>query len=339
MKLAIHRLSACLALLPTLGFAQSSVFNTTFDAAHNALNSSTFNITAQGSTWNVASSTDARSSSLNAGGLTLTIPSSTPGIVEAQTRFTTSPITLSANGDYVKVVTTFSGTNVLPTGAGSTSQLNIGLFDSAANNPLAGLNNAGLSTLPIGENTSGGAQPWEGYVAKIVGGTSGAVSGVYQRAVQNITALTSNNQDLLFSGATGGYRNPNAAPIGSSNAAGVWAPLSSATPYTLAFTITRATADSYTIGYELFSGSGTGGTTLASYSATTTTTNYLSNLTFDGLAIGARYSGAAASDITYSSLSVSTNTVSAVPEPSTYAALAGLAALGLVAWRRLGART
>jgi len=35
---------------------------------------------------------------------------------------------------------------------------------------------------------------------------------------------------------------------------------------------------------------------------------------------------------------LSYNTISAVPEPSTYAALAGLAALGLVAWRRRQAR-
>jgi len=40
----------------------------------------------------------------------------------------------------------------------------------------------------------------------------------------------------------------------------------------------------------------------------------------------------------FSTSMLSYNTISAVPEPSTYAALAGLAALGLVAWRRRQAR-
>lgn len=335
MKFTAHSLAACLAVLPVLGFAQATVFSTTFDAAHNALNSSTFNITSQGSTWNVASTKDATGSSLTAGGLKLTIPAAS-GFVEAQTRFTTSPITLSANGDYVKVVTTFSGTNVMRSGAGGSSQLNIGLFDTSGSNPLTGLNNAGVGVPGI--NITGAAQTWEGYIAKIAEGSTGASSGVYQRPVQNPGGTTSSSQDLLFPLATGGFSSSVPA-VGSSNQAGVWAALSNATTYTLAFTITRASSTSYTIGYDLFSGSGTGGTTLATYSATTSGATYLTGLTFDGLAIGARYtSSATTNDITYSSLSVSTNTISAVPEPSTYAALAGLAALGLVAWRRRAAR-
>lgn len=41
----------------------------------------------------------------------------------------------------------------------------------------------------------------------------------------------------------------------------------------------------------------------------------------------------------FSNSMLSYSAISAVPEPSTYAALAGLAALGLVAWRRRAART
>jgi len=330
MKFVAHTLGACLAFLPVLGFAQATVFSTTFDAAHNALNSSTFNITSQGSTWNVASSRDATGSSLNAGGLTLTIQTSNSGFVEAQTRFTTSPITLSANGDYVKVVTTFSGTNVLN---GSSTGLAIGLFDSGGSNPYTGLSNSGINaTATLGSSyNTGGAASWDGYSAMLVGAGN---SRLWERPPQRNTGETSRVQDLLFTSITPGYNSSNGGGVGTADAVS----LTTSSTYTLAFTITLSAPTTYTVSYEVFSGSGTGGTSVASYSAATTPSTYLSNLTFDGLAIGARFRSGVAGDITYSSLSVITGGATAVPEPSTYAALAGLAALGLVAWRRRVAR-
>ena len=323
-------------VMPLAAFGQTSVFNTTFDSGSNALNSSTFDISATGSTWNVASP---KSASANlASGLTMSLPSTSSGFVEAQTRFATTPITLSSAGDYVKVVTTFTGTNVLSgSGVNTGAQLFIGLFDSGGSNPANGLMSSGLSTTSGSSYATGGTQLWDGYNARV--SYTGGTSVIGTRPQQTGAGTTSANQELLFQGGGGQYANPAGTNLITSNVASATAAITAGDTYTLAYTITLTDVNTYSIGYELFAGSDTSGSAFSSLTVNNVTgTTYLTD-SFDGLAMGYRYIGTAAtSSITYSSLEVLTNTVSAIPEPSTYALGAGALALAFVGWQRRARR-
>lgn len=90
--------------------------------------------------------------------------------------------------------------------------------------------------------------------------------------------------------------------------------------YTASLTLSRTATNTMNVAFSL-TGSGISG---FSYSADDTTTPYTS---FDILAIGA-VTG------TMNSFIIDNVSVSSVPEPSTYAMLAGLGALGLAFWQR-----
>lgn len=317
-----------LALLPAaLTAADLTVFHTDFNS--DSLNQASFTPTATSTTWNIASTKNA-TSSLAGGDLALGIPSTTSGFLEAQTVFSSTPYQLANVTDALTVTVTFTATNNILT-VGTGSQLFAGLFQSGGVKPLANLQSSGLSTTVSSPNATGGTQLWQGYNSRI--SFDGGNSAVITRPMQNGAGTTSANQDLLFQGGGGQYPNPTGTTLVTSNTAAATTALTNGNPYTLVFQITRSDATTLSISNTLFDGVGTSGTNLATISSTATAANLLTD-TFDGLAIGYRFSNnpGAASSITFTDLEVVYT--STVPEPSTYAAILGVAGLALAALRR-----
>jgi hypothetical protein len=138
------------------------------------------------------------------------------------------------------------------------------------------------------------------------------------------------NQELLFNNASSSqsYHDPAGGNLtGASKTA--TNNLTAGATYTSEFRITLTGTTSLAVSNTLFSGSGTGGTVLWSQNGTT---NNATDVTFDGLAFGWRYSGtSASSQLDIDSITVSTN----IPEPSTWMLVAsGLALMIGLARRR-----
>ena len=348
----LHRMFVPLALLPLVASAQTTIYSTDFSSG--ALRS-TAGTTVNVNDWVIASTKNVE----NANGASSTNPSyasgafgfgivgTTSGVIQTQSRFTSSAVTLTNINDYIQLRVQFTDTTNLLKGNGGTnalnSTINVGLFDSSGVNPAAGLENSGLTNALNNANFSSGyAQNWEGYAARI--GTNNGSSSINQimtRPAQVTTA--SSTQDLLFMGVGGGtYGNPGTAGVSVGSSAGALpaGSLVNGTSYSLNYRITLAAADQYLISYTLFGSDGT--TALDMISGTTNGTNFISGLNFDGLAIGFRSAQSTTTPsasgtnipvgITLNSLEISS--FSAIPEPSNLAVLAGLAGLATIGLRR-----
>jgi hypothetical protein len=233
-------------------------------------------------------------------------------IAEVQALFTSTPVTLQNVGDTLTFTIAFTDTqNIFPTSSAST--INVGLFNSGGSAPVTGvrLDSTGSGT--------GGAVGWLGYVGRISGSTS-PNSSIITRPAQG-AGLTNPNQsqDALFNGASGSstYNNPTGALI--ANSGGVFAGLTQLSTYTLSYSITMSAAGALTISDSL---SDSGNNVLFSQTGTTTGTPLTTS--FDALGFGWRYNSASGpSSIDVSSINV-TESLGAVPEPTTAAlALAG----------------
>lgn len=326
MKLA--KILVPIALLPVALSAQSTVFHTDFST--DTLNQASFTPTATSTAWNIASTKNA-TSSVGASGLSIGMPSTSSGFVEAQTVFSNTPYQLATTGDKITATITFTATNNILTG-GIGSQLLVGLFQSGGTTPLANLQNSGLSTATGSPNATGGTQLWQGYNSRI--SYDGGSSTTYTRAQQTGAGTTSANQELVFQGGGGGYANPAGTLLpGSSSAAAATTALTNGNTYTLVFEITRTDASTLSITNNLFDGAGTAGTNLATLATSVTGTSLLTD-TFDGLGFGYRFSNtAAASSLNITDVLITSN-VSNIPEPATYAAILGAAGLAATAIRR-----
>lgn len=313
-----------LAVVPAALHAQTTVFNTSF--VSDTLNQASYTPTSSATAWNIASGKNA-TSSISGGNLNLGIPATTSGFVEAQTVLPGS-YALTNNTESLAVTVVFTATSNILTG-GTGSQVFVGLFEGDGNKPLANLQTSGITTTAGSANATGGTQLWQGYNSRI--SYDAGSSAVITRPKQNGVGTTSANQDLLFQGGGGAYVNPGGVNLATSAALSATAALTNGSTYTLTYSITRTDSSTLSFATNLYDGIGTTGTNLASISATATGANLLTS-TFSALAFGYRYSNtSAASSIAVNDLTV---VYTAVPEPSSFAALAGLAGLGLVATRR-----
>lgn len=326
MKLA--KILMPLALLPAALSAQSTIFHTDFSTGNDTLNQASFTPTSSSTNWDIVSSKNATTSAVSSSGLLISMASTSAGVVEAQTVFSSSPVQLSNTGDFITATAVFTATNNILTG-GLGSRLYIGLYNSAGSLPLNTLNNAGLTTA-ASDKTTGGTIGWQGYTGAI--SFDGSNTSIATRPIQNTGTLTNAAQDLALSGS-GGYNYPAGQNLVLSTATSATASLTNGQQYTLTYSINMTSATSATITINLYDGVGTTGLNEATIVGTATGANLLTTA-FDGLMIGERYANtAAASSMTITDLAITTN-VSAVPEPATYAAILGAAGLAVAAIRR-----
>lgn len=331
----LHRLLVPLALLTVAASAQTTVYSTNFSSGALRTSGSTYNT----GDWTLAASKSATSSSgssspsLSTSGLDFGMASTTSNVIQTQNRFTSSSVTLPNTNDYIQLRVVFTDKNNILGGNSSTSsQLSLGLYDTSGNNPAIGLSSSPLlSSTASSSFATGNAATWEGYLGRF---TLNAGSNVLQaRPVQNGISTGSANQDLLFNGVSAGFNNPGPSGILNVSSASTLGTLSNNSQYSATLKITRSETAIYTIQYSLFDGSSN---QLQSVSTTATGTGFLSNLSFDGLAVGYRFATPTGqgqvSGLAITSVQV-TN-YSAVPEPANVAALIGLAGLAAVGLRR-----
>ena len=308
---------ALVALLvaPAAAFAQTTVYSTDFSTGTLRTSGTTYDV----GDWVIGSTKAITASSLSASGLSFSIANTTSGFAEVQSRILGSSAALVSASDSVTLAVTFTNTSNLM--AGSDSSVTFGLFDSTGVNPLTGLANNLAGT----DLTTGGSSGWSGYVLRFVNTGQNAI---YTRPAQ--TDTTNEAQELLYNNrGTGAYDAPGGSDIATGAVTGL--SLTASSQYTAVFTITRNLANGQDIAGSLFSGVGTGGTELASISGTIAVP--VTNI-FSGIAIGFRDGdtvGTQTNTLEIDSVSLQLTTV---PEPSGFAAIAGLAGLGLAASRR-----
>jgi hypothetical protein len=265
-------------------------------------------ITSTSTGYDIASTKNATSASLTNGDLKITQAATGSGFVEAQARFTSTPVTLTNAGDYVDLTYTFTNTGNVANG--SASAFYVGMYNTGGSAPVSGLNNSGLTTTAGSSFATGGAQLWQGYIQILQG--SGGTSKMLSRPQQNGAGTTSANQELLANNVGGGaFTNPTGTQLTGASQASTVA-LTTGAQYTEDYRITLNANGSEAVSSTLYSGVGTGGTVVNTQTANTPTTPVATS--YDGLAMGGRFSGTSAvltMDVT--SLTVTTNISSAQP--------------------------
>src|ERR1051325_2700595 len=203
------------------------------------------------------------------------IGSSSSGHIEVQALFTTAPVTLASNGDFIELTVTFTNTTGLFAQLG---HLGFGLYNSGGVAPIAGGMNATAVSGTSG--VTGGAQGWQGYVARIAYDTG--THRLATRPAQTIT--TGNNQDLITEGSgSQSYL----SGVNLASAASTFS-VAAGSLLTENFRITLTAAGTLQIESKLYVGANTNGAILLSQTASGVTgANFLTNK-FDALAIGWR---------------------------------------------------
>ena len=256
------------------------------------------------------------------GSLGLSLPSTTSVVGEVQAMFSTSYVTLQSIGDTISIQVVFNDTaNVMLTGNASSS-LAIGLFNSGGAAP-----NTGVVAMNTG-NTTGGSQNWKGF-ASIVLESSGS-NRLITRGPQGANGTTSQNQDLLFNGASGSqtFNNPVGAQVASKSDTAEPVSMTAGNLYTNYMQITMTAPGVMSVSNQVSGASGILFNSIGS--ANLGTLNFATN-SFDSFAIGWRESVAAATTSTMTIDEITVSTI--IPEPATFA-LAGLGILGLMMARR-----
>ncbi|HEU5126185.1 MAG TPA: pectinesterase family protein [Verrucomicrobiae bacterium] len=248
---------------------------------------------ASSTSYDVATTKNGTACTIGADRLLMKLTSgTTAGYIELQAIFSSTPVQLVDVGDKLNVTFTFTNSaGTLLTG-GNGAVINVGLYNSGGNLPLAGsLNNAGLGSATT--FITGNCQNWQGYVGQI--NTAGSLSSIFTRPIQDGANPNNGVQDLLFSGAgTGLFKFPNGTTIGSTMISE--AALISGATYTRSFTIELSAADEVTITDELYAGDQAAGIPLSSMVRTTSGGNTYVNSSneYDGLAIGISNKGTSA---------------------------------------------
>ena len=162
-------------------------------------------------------------------------------------------------------------------------------------------------------NTTGGTEDWVGYASRIF--LSGN-STIFTRPAQTPSGTSSQNQDLLFTGASGSqaFNNPAGASLGSTAGA---VTLTSGTTNTVQFVVTLTAANTLSISNIIYAGAGTGGPIIFSQNKNASGGNFLTG-SFNGFAIGWRNSSnpAQVSTMDIASITVS-GQATVISEPPT----------------------
>lgn len=315
---------ACAAAIAAVGLSQNVragvVLNDTFGSS-SIYTGEPYPTPTSSSTAYAIASTKTGVSSIAAGDLQVKLGgNTTSGVWEAQALFSSTPITLSSAGDYIEQTITFTATNVAA-GDGN-SYLYLGLFNSHGNAPASGLASAGLNGTSGSSYATGNAQLWEGYDGRLAGNSG--TNENYYRPQQTGSGTTSANQDLFGNGAGGGlYNNPTSSgTIGTSTSN---LSLINGNVYTADLLLTLNGDGTLQVTSSLYSGSAVDPANLlgSSSGADATGAGTGPTLSFDALGFGLRNHGTSLNpQMDASSLTISSNTVSAVPEPASLGLLA-----------------
>jgi hypothetical protein len=260
--------------------------------------------TASSTNYSLVASKNTAASTIGAGSLKLHIAPTGSGLAEIQALFSSTPLSLAADGDYVELRATFVPTGILY--IASNASLNMGLFNSHGTTPVTGgqMNNGQLGSA-AGQDAfaTGFAAGWEGYATRV----QGTSARVYTRPIQD--DLFNESQDLLFSDSGGGaFDNPVGVTLSPNLGTGVTFVNGSTYTYTFKLTLTGAALD---IAQNIYEGADTTGTNVLSH--TTTSSASTPTTAFDGFAIGFRGISNAAPDnapehsLNFSLIEVSTN--------------------------------
>jgi hypothetical protein len=314
--------------LATLALASSlPVFSHAASILTDTFGSSTMNAaapaapTATSTDYAVLSSKVATASSIAAGHLITSIPSTSSGLVEVQAKFAATPVQLAAVGDYVQLSITFVPQSINTAGSAT---LGGGLYVSGGTTPVTG---GAMTSSGMGSGVAfvnGYAKDWLGYVSKV----SLTAGELFTRPAQN--GPDNENQDLIFhDGVTGGFDNPDRSNL-PGQATGLT--LTNGSTYTYTFKVTMAAGGVLDIAQNFYDGAGTGGTNLYTHSGTTTVAQTIAT-SFDALAFGYRAANGSGTphSMDLSQLEVTTNV--AIPEPASLGILA-LGAIGLIRRRK-----
>jgi len=221
------------------------------------------------------------STNITANAMTLTYPSTTSVLGEFVGLFTNTLYSLNSSNDYVTVAVTFvNNSNILSGLDTGNSTLNIGLYNGSSAVP-----NQGGIVLSAG-TASGGDQNWVGYSSRII--FSGS-SQIFTRPAQTANGTTSQNQDLLFNGASGSQAYSGGTSLGSTAST---ISLTQGATYTLVMTITLTNINALLITNTLYAGAGTGGTVVFNQVQPAAGANFLSS-GFNAMAIGWRNASSA----------------------------------------------
>jgi hypothetical protein len=260
---------------------------------------------ASATSYDIASSKDSTGCSIAANALTLVLPATTAGFVEAQALFAPTPVALGTVGDYLELTASFTvSANVISGASGASSFLCYGLYNSSGTPPLTGLANSGLSVTAGSPNSTGGAQGWTGYVSRV--GPATVNSTLVTRPAQSGVDTSSQNQDLIGNNwGSGAYDTPAGATLGTLASS---TSLTDGGQYTLTFRITLTAVSTCQIESKIYNGVGTGGSIVFSQTASASGANFLTSQ-FDGLALGFRFSGtSAASALEVNSIVITSST-------------------------------
>jgi hypothetical protein len=316
-----------LLTMPLVALADNVVFNDIFTSQSDTYNVAPTAPTSTYTTWQPLSAKNISDpSGISNGFFRFTFSTATSsGFGEMQAQFTTSPVTLTSVGDFVKLLVVFTNTTGTLLAGGTGSYLWDGLYNSYGVGPTNGLGNGGLNSNPGSPYATGGAQLWKGFIGKMA--TNNNV--IYARPPQNGAGTASGNQDVVGNNTSSGVgNNPTGANLGSAASTSI---LTSGSVYTMMMEVMLTAAGTEVVSNLLYSGYGTAGSVLGSVNVTVLSsgTNFVSS--FDALAIGIRNAGTSQLPL----MDISQVEVLTVPEP-TSAVLYGFGALALaLSYRRI----
>lgn len=285
----------------------TDVFNDTFTAG------STLNAaaplaapTATSASYIVISEKGKQGDAMNAGSLTFGQPKTSSAAAMIEALFTTTPVTLANNGEYIEITATFNGTGPLLT-AKNGSMIAIGLYDAQQVAPYPG----GQYDHAAGNAPTGYAENWKGnyYNFSWIGATA-TQSGVYQRT----GATVAQNQEVIYKNVSAADVVPaGTAGIGSASASADSNLLTASQPYTIVMRIMRETAATIQVDAYMYEAATATGTPIY---ARTHTGVAASSLKFDALAFGwAVKTNVAVSTANLTNIKVATGTGFPVPQP------------------------
>lgn len=281
------------ATLTVVAQTNEVVFSTAFAA--DTLHAATPRVTPTATNWYVMSSKNASATAIGddpatAGvvdpRLDLTMSLTTSGVVEGAALFATTPRSVPAAGDWLRVRATVLASNV--------RVAVLGLYDSGGQPPHVGMINGQLAN-NLTNYATGGAQGWLGYRAYIDSASPAAV--LENRPAQ--AGANNASQSLLVPGVSSSALG--VVSVGSSSAPGF---AYAATPYTLTLTARRAEDGALALDYTVHGGTDTGVAPLASATAMIPAATALTSA-FDAVGIGYRNAnGDSVSRLRVTSLSV-----------------------------------